>query len=537
VGHYNGEVFNFVEVRHELEALGVQFSTSTDTEVLLAAWERWGAASLAKLRGMWGFVLVDVRQQRAWLSRDRLGIKPLYLAERGGTLAVASEIKQLRAFGALAPDDAAVAVYLQTGAEDLRTTMFADVTALPAGTTCEVDLRTGTRRTPEPYWHPERVRAHISDPAEATQRFGEAFRESVRIHLRSDVPVGCALSGGLDSSAIAAIVAEEGRGTGARLEAFSATFPGFALDESRFIDRVVKQTGAGAHRVEPNASGLMADLDRFLWCHDEPPGSLSQYGAYAVARLTREAGVPVTLNGQGGDEVLGGYWQTTFAGLAAQRRHPRRLARTLLRALGPGGNRELFAQAPAMARRYLSRRRPDGQVPIRFKTERNAAPALRALDMSEQERRVFEVRELTLPRLLKWDDRNFMAFAVEGRYPFLDHHVIETCLSFESEALFHAGWTKEPLRRALTGRLPQDIVRRRGKIGFETPQQTWLQGALGAHVERAIAAASPVHKFVAPRDALRLMARGRARGGREAGQAVVRLFFADRWLRALGADA
>ncbi len=529
---FNGEIFNFVEVREELANLGHEFITGTDTEVLLAGWQQWGPTCLERMRGMWGFVLVDTAARRAWLCRDRIGIKPLYLLRTARELAVASEIKQLGVVSSLLPDDRAVAMYLQTGFEDARRTFFTDVEQVPAGSWRTVDLDTGALSAAEPYWFPERVQADVSDPDEAAERFEAVFRDSVRIHLRSDVPVGCALSGGLDSSAIAAVVAQEG----ARLETFSATFPGFALDEARFIDLVVKHTGAKAHVVRPTAADLLADLDRFLWHQDEPPGSLSQYAAYAVARLTRNAAVPVTLNGQGGDEVLGGYWQTTFAGLVAQRRQPMRLLRQLLPALLPGGNPEVFAQAPAMLRRYAARRRPQAHVRLRTPASTDSAPALGALAMNEHDRRLFELRELTLPRLLKWDDRNFMAFAVEGRYPFLDHKVMETCLSFKSRTLFVAGWTKEPLRRAMTGHLPKPIVRRRGKVGFETPQEQWLRGPLGAAVEATVSQPSPAFRWIAQSEARALAAAARS-GNREVGQAVVRLLLVDRWLRSRGMTA
>lgn len=527
---YNGEIFNFVEVRAQLEALGHSFKTGTDTEVLLAGWQQWGAACLERLRGMWGFVMVDTAARRAWLCRDRMGIKPLYLLRTPQALAVASEIKQLGRLATLSPDDQSVAMYLQTGFEDSKRSFFSDVESLPPGTWRSLDLDTGRLSAPEPYWFPERVRAEISDPTEAGERFASLFRESVRIHLRSDVPVGCALSGGLDSSAIAAIVTEEGRASGARLETFSARFPGFPLDESGFIDQVVRSTGARQHAVHPTAAELLADLDRFLWCQDEPPGSLSQYAAYAVARLTRNAGVPVTLNGQGGDEILGGYWQTTFASLAAQRHAPKQLIAQLLPALLPGGNTEIFAQAPAMLRRFAARLRPSTHVRLRTTPEASSAPALQMLDMTEHDRRIYGLRELTLPRLLKWDDRNFMAFAIEGRYPFLDHNVIEGCLSFNSCALFVAGWTKEPLRRALTGHLPEAIVRRRGKIGFETPQHQWLKGPLASALQSVVDNPSPVFKWIEQSEAQGLVRAARA-GGRELGQAAVRLLLVDRWLR------
>ncbi len=206
---FNGEIYNYVELRRELTARGHGFRTATDTEVILAAYREWGSAGFAHLRGMWGFVLVDLDRRKAWLSRDRLGIKPLYLCERPGVTAVVSELKQLGALPGAArrADDVAVARYLATGFEDQTQTFFAGVRPIPPGTSVELDLDTLGLGNPQPYWFPERIGISIRDRAAAAEAFTDAFEEAVRLHMRSDVPVGCALSGGLDSSAIAGCVA------------------------------------------------------------------------------------------------------------------------------------------------------------------------------------------------------------------------------------------------------------------------------------------------------------------------------------------
>jgi asparagine synthase (glutamine-hydrolysing) len=523
---YNGELYNYVEIAEELRKLGHEFRSGSDTEVLLGAFDEWGPACLERFRGMWGFALIDVRRRKLLLARDRLGIKPLYFARSGDCFAAASEIKQLRGLPGfrLTPDEAAVGQYLATGFEDARASFYSGVEQLPAGTYAELDLDTAKLAAPISYWHPERVRPHVTKRSEAAELMRSKLEESVRIHLRSDVPVGCALSGGLDSSAVCAFIRQVG-GPSARIETFTAEFPGDPIDERTHADVVVNQIGAAPHYTEPTARSFLDDLDTFLWHHDEPVGSISQYAGYAVARLTRAAGVPVTLNGQGGDELLSGYWQTYFVLLAKLLRggHVRTFGRELAGSLFPSGNAEVWRQLPRMWRRYRARRT----------TKRTDAPAFQFSRMPIAEWRVYMLRELTLPRLLKWDDRNFMAFSVEGRYPFLDHQVIEAGLSLAPETLFDRGWTKLPLRRAISGSLPDGIVWRKKKSGFETPQDRWIGSDLRGAIDSVLTGDSPVWSY-ADRGAARELSshvNGLNGTGNESAQALVRLLFVDRWMR------
>jgi len=532
---YNGEIYNYVELRRELIGLGHEFSTETDTEVVLAAYAQWDTGCFARLRGMWGLVLVDAERQRLVLSRDRLGIKPLYAALTPDYLVVVSEPKQLSAIPGfrLEPDAQAVRTYLATGFEAFDRSFFRAVDPLPPGTWLTVDLRTGESGSPEPFWFPEQIVASTSDVTFAADMFSERFADAVRVHMRSDVPVGCALSGGLDSSSVAAVAAK--LLPGKHLETFSVVFPGHPSDERSFIDLVARHTQANVHLVTPTPVQFLEDFDRFVWTHDEPVGSLSQYAAYVLARLTRAAGVPVTLNGQGGDEVFSAYWQCLLSNLANGFRggHPLGPLRFLLGALLPSGNAALFGELPGMFRRLRDRRAGGTALELRPGPGAAAGPLGAVLRMTESERRVFDVRQLILPRLLKWDDRNFMAFSVEGRYPFLDHPLIEACLGFTASSLYHKGWVKEPLRRALAADLPLAVVRRKTKVGFETPQPDWLRGPLRSAIETWLAADAPVWQFVEPGAARRLAERVfRADAPRrEDHEALFRLWCLERWLR------
>lgn len=536
---YNGELYNYVELRQELQHLGHGFRSSSDTEVILAAYAEWGPQCFSRFRGMWGLALLDLERREAILCRDRVGMKPLYVWQGEGLLAVASEIKQFRHVPGFRArlDSATGAEFLQTGYESPLRTFFADVRPLLAGTWQRIALDTLKAAEPESFWHPERIRASVFDSREAGGLFGEKLKECVRIHLRSDVPVGCALSGGLDSSSLAALV-NAVDASGDPLHTFTSTFPGEAIDEREFVDAVLAGIKAVPHFVTPDPAGFLEDLNKFIWIHDEPVGSLSMYAGYCVARKTREAGVPVTLNGQGGDEVLSGYWQCYFMHLRELARKGRvfPLLGHVAGALLGGGNPGLVGQVPIMWRRYRARTTPSS-IRLRYPSEGDSPTPLREImNLDGQARRLYDIRSMFLPRLLKWEDRNSMAFSVEGRYPFLDHELIELCLSFAPETLYWRGWTKWPLRTGLRDELPYTIRWRRSKFGFETPQAKWLVGPLRPELERWLKGDRPVWAFVAREDARRLAEQTwRLQGRREEpGQMLFRLFVFDRWLEVFG---
>jgi asparagine synthase (glutamine-hydrolysing) len=537
---FNGEIYNYVELRQELERLGREFQSHSDTEVILAAYDQWGSDCFARLRGMWGLVLIDGPRRIAVVSRDRLGIKPVYLAKARDLIGIASEIKQFVSMPGVAfkPNEPVVRDYLWTGYEQPGQTFFAGITPLPEGTWQSVDLTSGDVSEPHAFWHPERIASEVADADEAARLFREKLVDSVSIHLRSDVPVGCALSGGLDSSAIAGCVKHLANGSARPLETFSVIFPGCAVDEQPYVRQVVEHCHCSPHFSTPTPEQFLDDLDRFLWIHDEPVGSLAQYACYALARLTRSCSVPVTLNGQGGDEILAGYWQSYFMHLRGLFRSGRmlRLGWSFARAMLPGGNPELVRQVPVMLGRYRARRSAAADLERERHDSDNPSVASRLdelMAMNEQQRRVYEIRQLYLPRLLKWDDRNFMAFGVEGRYPFLDHQLIELALSFSPATLYSHGWIKEPLRRGLHGMLPESILRRRTKFGFETPQSDWLRGPLRPLLENWVNGDAPIWTY-AERGKVRALCEevwSRQTIGDESGQSLMRLFLADRWLR------
>ncbi len=538
---YNGEVYNFLELRHELEASGHSFRSNSDTEVILAAYAEWGTSSFARFRGMWALVLVDMERSRVILCRDRLGIKPLYVWRRAGLIAVVSEIKQLLSLPGFTPimNKMAAAEYLQTGYEQPERSFFRDVQVVPAGCWLTVSFNTLFPSTPQRYWYPERIEATITDAETAGRLFARKLRESVALHLRSDVPVGCALSGGMDSTAIAVLVDGLKKRQDAPFHTFTSTTPGYPTDERDYVDAVVNHIHAVPHYVTPDPMTFLQEMDQFLYCHDEPVGSLSMYAGYCIARLTQKSDVTVTLNGQGGDEILSGYWQSYLLYLRRLARHGHfcPFIQHIMGSAMRDGNPLLLAQIPPMFRRYLLRRKPASLVRLRNTLDVERPGVLQQLlALDEAEWRLEQIRTVFLPRLLKWDDRNSMAFSVEGRYPFLDHELIELCLSLTSQTLYHCGWTKWPLRLGLRHTLPEKILHRRSKLGFEVPQDAWLCGPLRPALEMWLKQDRPLWDYIERADVRRLtqqMWQLREKG-QEHGQALFRLFVFDRWIELFG---
>lgn len=531
---FNGEIYNYLEVKQELLSKGHSFRNTTDTEAILAAYREWGIASFKKLRGMWGFLLYDLRKKKIIACRDRMGIKPLYYYRTEHYLAFASEIKQFLQLPDFVPavNKEVVKQYLATGFERTDRTFFDNVQPVLPGTCIEVDVESLAIGDPQPFWEPHRIAPSINDAREASEVFKEELHESVQLHLRSDVPVGCQLSGGVDSSSIFALMQEYY--TGDSIHSFTVQFPGYEKDETRFVKRMLQSSRAVPHFTTPDPHRFMADLENFIWHHDEPVGSFAHYAGFALARLIAKNNIKVVLNGQGGDEILGGYWQQYYTYLFSLGKTFRigALLSQVAGSLSSGGNEQMLKQLPAMLRRYHSR---NNRRKLSFTRDFEQVPSLNFYDeylsLSQRERRVFEIRNLILPRLLKWDDRNLMAFGVEGRYPFLDHRVIETALSFNSSVLFKNGWTKYPLRMAMKGRIPPEIYFRKSKWGFETPQQGWLSNALKPMLCRWISDDKPLDGIVPHEHTASLMNEFWKRGSLEDAQLVLRLYLLDKWLQ------
>ncbi|HKB06494.1 MAG TPA: asparagine synthase (glutamine-hydrolyzing) [Gemmataceae bacterium] len=490
---FNGEIYNYVELREELELEGRTFRSQSDTEVLLWAYARWGQACLPRLVGMFALAILDRDRRRLFLARDFFGIKPLYYARPAGGFAFASEVKALRPLVSGRVRAGRLFDYLRDGLTDHGgETLLEDVHQLPAAHWMEVDLDSGTPGEPRRYWDIDLDRrADLSFP-EAVARARELFLDSVRLHLRSDVPVGAALSGGIDSSAIvAAMRAVEPR---ADVHTFSFVTDEPGINEEQYADLAAKAAGATPRKVRLGPGDLAADLDRLVATQDEPFGSTSIYAQYRVFRLAAEHKIKVMLDGQGADELLAGYhgyfparvgsligrgaWLRAyaFAGRASQRPgvggRAGLLARAARRLLPSGiqsGGKALLGRSAVprwLNGSWFARR---GVGPVAEGRSRWRADQLR-------ERLYRTLTETSLPMLLRYEDRNSMAWSIESRVPFLTPALAEFLLSLPEEYLISPdGVTKHVFREAMRGIVPDAILDRRDKVGFATPEKRWLK--------------------------------------------------------------
>jgi asparagine synthase (glutamine-hydrolysing) len=490
---HNGEIYNYRELRSELSGRGHRFASATDTEVILAAYREWGERCVERFNGMWAFALWDEHEQRLFCSRDRFGVKPFYYRLDGARLVFASELKAFRADpqSPLHANERIVRDFVSNDWFDhTDETFFAGIVKLPPAHTLVLD-RDGLRL--RRYWSLELREPPAGDPVDAVR---DLFVDSVRLRLRSDVPVGTCLSGGIDSSAVVGVIdlllreeAENARPVGERQQTFTAYFEQPGFDERPYAQAVVARTKVEPHWISFTSADLVANLPAIVEAHDEPFRSTSICAGWYVMREAARAGVKVVLDGQGGDEVLAGYpayFSARYADLLTQGRL-RSLARELAEHRRLYGSRRALATlarpfAPAALEARLRERRT-GNASLLHEDLR-ALPETPELDGSPFPDRLrrLQTRILTvrgLPELLHAEDRNSMAHSIEARVPFLDYRFVELMLSLEGGQLIERSRTKAILRRAVGDLLPPSVRERTDKLGFVTPEATWFRGALG----------------------------------------------------------
>jgi len=493
---YNGEVYNHVELREELRNKGHQFRSTSDTEVLLAAYREWGEVCVTRFNGMFAFAIWDGDRRRLFCARDRLGVKPFYYVWDGNRFAFASEIKGLLAAGVRpVPDQRAVFEYLENACLDHADgTFFKDIRQLPPAHVLIVETDVTVRR----YWDlPAAGQVSIS-MENAAGRFHDLFRDAVRLRLRSDVPIGTCLSGGLDSSSIVCVTNDLMFGesavprelVGQKQKTFSSCFEDLAYDERQFIRLVLERTGAEAHYTFPDPKELAATVSQLVWQQDEPFGSTSIFAQWNVMRLASQRGIKVLLDGQGADELLAGYhgfFGAYFADLTAGRQWGV-LARELMSYRRLHGPIPKYVSAN-LARAFLPswlvgliRSRMTGSVDwIAEDFRRQCGPLMPASKFFDSHVLNMQHQLLTqngLRALLHYEDRNSMAFGVETRLPFLDYRLVEFLYGLGPELKIERGWTKAVLRRAMGGILPEEVRWRSDKMGFVTPEDVWFRTSL-----------------------------------------------------------
>jgi asparagine synthase (glutamine-hydrolysing) len=495
---FNGAIYNFIELRAELEALGHTFRSTGDTEVLLTAWREWGPACLPRLNGMWAFLIYDRRERRLFGSRDRFGVKPLFWYRDRTRLVFSSEIKSIRDSGATP-----LTLDLQTVADQLlnervdstERTLYREVQRVPAGTWFEVEPSGDFKWSR--YWSLPEAVANAPAPGDPPAAWAELFDDAVRLRMRSDVPVGVLLSGGLDSSSIMCSMARQLGPNGARHSGlFALCYMDPEFDESTYIDANLQQTGGKLERLETGPIALWDALSDHLWHQDEPVHSFSSVVVHQLMKLAHARGIKVVLNGQGADELLAGY-RSYFADYwlelarrgrfgsarreiaAFARAHgqpsaglfPRTLAMLLRQTL-----HGLPGQA-AIARRWR-RPAPQRERWVSAEVRRHWQPVTQEPWHSLNEALRSSLERAHLPLYLRTEDRNSMAHGVELRVPFLDYRLVTLAFRLGSEWKIRGEYTKVLMREAMTGRIP-DLVRTRvQKFGFPTAVDQWFRGPL-----------------------------------------------------------
>lgn len=489
---YNGEVYNYRELAEELKAHGVQLRSSSDTEVILWALALWGEAAFAKFNGMWALAWLDRRMGRLTLSRDRFGVKPLYIYRRDDSLFFASEIKAILAGSGdrFAVNHRVVGRYVGQSLLDAQNeTFFTGIEALPAGHNLCFDLHGSVARlvaAPRRYWTVPEQSSLGSNLQRDVETLRETFFDAVRIRLRSEVPLGVLLSGGVDSSSIAAAM-RHALGREAELHAMSAISDRPEFDEKPFVEQVANHLKCPVHYVDlkHRPTEWFKLLEEVIFFNDEPIGSFSTVAHYLLMQQARQLGITVVLSGQGADELLCGY--AKFLGfylydLIASRR-PGAALKVLMGFLRRG---TVIAQFEVSeAKRYLPGYLRPPEIDIR-------AAALKECDYRLDTglgaehlfgRQCADVYRFSVPALVHYEDRSSMAFAREIRLPFLDYRLVSMLLPADPELKLRKGWTKWIFRKALEDHLPAAIVWRKDKQGFINPQSEWLKHELRATIE------------------------------------------------------
>lgn len=490
---FNGEIYNYLELQAQLQVLGHQFHSHGDTEVLLAAYTQWGAKALTKLVGMFAFAILDTWEGMIFLARDFFGIKPLYYTYWRHGLAFASEIKALLKLPGVTRrvNPQRMYDYMYSGLTDYGDqTLFAGIEQLPPAHYLQVSLDTLQQKQIQRYWQLD-LNQHLDITfADATQQLRQLFLTNISLHLRSDVPVGAALSGGIDSSAIV-MAMRHLRGENLQIHTFSYIAENSSLSEEQWVDIVAQKAAVRGHKVQPSSADLVSDLNRLIDLQDEPFGSTSIYAQYRVFQMAKACGIKVMLDGQGADELLGGYRPYLAARLAS-----------LLRQ-GEWGRVSQFLQKitrlPGADRQQLLLRAvglllpPSLQIPLRKLVRKDVMPnwlngswfaqyaivpkiyhSNHAEDVLRSE--LYQaVVENSLPMLLRYEDRNSMTNSIESRVPFLTPDLVNFVFSLPEEFIIDKYCTSKAIfRQAMRGIVPDTILDRQDKIGFATPEKTWL---------------------------------------------------------------
>lgn len=482
---FNGEIYNYLELRAELSKAGYRFATETDTEVILAAYDAWGEDCLGRFNGMWAFAIYDPGRDVLFCSRDRMGVKPFYYARNGNGFFFSSEIAPLLNCPGISSriDRKTLSDYLLDHRSDWsRHTFYEDVHELRGG--CKLVLSGDSAPREERFWDLAST-ADIEEigDGEALDRFQELFEDAVRLRLRSDVPVAISLSGGVDSSAVAIAASRMSR---TPIHSFTSKFAGNpAIDETEFAASVAKNAGIDAHWVEPSLAGVLEEVPLLTKRQAMPYASLSLYVHWSILKEIRKQNIPVILSGQGGDEGFLGYERyyvleilsrlpnpvAVLASFRADVRNSRLSGSDLLKYIS-------YFSMPRLQR--ILRLKSASRI-YRPEILADLHPPHRQIPRDLRDLQVDQIMGDQLGHLLRYDDRTSSAHGMETRLPFLDYRLVEFAFSLPLKHKIRDGWTKHLVRRYLERHGATVVAWRKNKLGFDAPQSDWTQSLVRGH--------------------------------------------------------
>ncbi|HMG83949.1 MAG TPA: asparagine synthase (glutamine-hydrolyzing), partial [Ferruginibacter sp.] len=490
---YNGEIYNYIELKEHLHKKGYVFTTRSDIEVILAAYDHWKENCMEHFDGMFAFAIWDEKEQTLFAARDRFGEKPFYYYADEVHFIFASEMKALWAVGVPKKvDDKMLLNYITIGhlqnPADKAQTFFEDIRSLPAAHYLQLSKTTGKfiiRR----YWDINTQAKITISESDAIEKLTSLLITSVKRRLRSDVDLGTSLSGGLDSSSILSFI-NYLKGDTSATKTFSAVFPGFEKDESPFIQSVVDKFHTDNFKIEPTVDDLINDLEKVCYHQEEPFSSSSIYIQYKVFGLAKQNNIKVLLDGQGADETLAGYhkyyhWylqQLATKGKFGQIHRERRSLAEKNITIDWGMKNYMAAYFYPHTAVFLERKEYNKIIKSKDINPDFVASlhgreweGIRKSSINKlNDILYFNTMELGLEELLRFADRNSMAHGTEVRLPFLNHRLVEFIFSLPPNFKIQDGWTKWILRKAMDKKLPNEIVWRKDKVGYEPPQQKWM---------------------------------------------------------------
>lgn len=466
---YNGEIFNYLEIKEELSLKGYKFKTNSDTEIVLSAYDCWGLDFVKRLNGMWSLAIVD--NNKIVLSRDRYGIKPLYFSHSENSFAFSSEIKALMllAEGRFSPNLEEVLRYLYWGNQEVsKETMIEEVFRVLPGQYMMYDLKT-KKLTTNQYYSTDSLSEKPSGLQSNIEKLRSVFSNSIRLRMRSDVPVGITLSGGLDSSSIL-YEANNHSHDKARIKSFSIVYGDehAKINEGPWIDKVSRHLKTQSHLTTPTYQDLRDNLDEFIATYDEPIGGTTFFAHWHLMRFVSTHKTKVLLEGQGGDEIFGGYLYASVINSPIKsllKRNSNLSTKQLLKNL-------FYIFFPSLYEAVLG-------LKIRSELGIKSSPPKNLNRPFRHKKRLFDllVNEVNtgLRILLRNVDRSSMHFSIESRLPFMDYNVVEAALQTPSKYKIRQGWTRYIQRRMFKNRLPDEVAWRKSKLGFPTPHQEWTE--------------------------------------------------------------